>query len=142
MRFDIATYALTSTLTFTVAFVISLRLFVESELYKSVSECYAAYDVEPIDSTLRLLREGAPFPFRFHRQMPAPACNGYIATYFNYVESQKISLLFHTNMAICCAIVMGSIIIKVFFGELWPMESQVGEKTRKKGKGRLQEVVV
>lgn len=102
MRYDIPTYALISTILFTVAVTVSLRSFIYSDIW---STCYSS-DLVSILSTNQI-------------------CNrSYIIAYFSHVESRKISLLAHVNMTICCLVLIGRAIIKVVFGELWPMENQ------------------
>lgn len=102
MKYDIPTYALVSTVTFTVAFIVSLRSFLYSDIWTT---CYSS----DLNSMLSMNQ----------------VCNrSYIVAYFSHVESRKISLLAHVNMTICGSILIGRGIIKLVFGELWPMESQ------------------
>jgi hypothetical protein len=71
MKYDIPTYALVSTITFTVAFIVTLRSFLNSDIWTT---CYSK-DLSSILSTNQI-------------------CNrSYIVAYFSHVESRKISLL-------------------------------------------------
>ncbi|KAG2209443.1 hypothetical protein INT47_008286 [Mucor saturninus] len=100
MKYDIPTYALVSTITFTVAFIVSLRSFTCSDIWTT---CYAPSIMSSNNSI----------------------CNkSYLIAYITHVESRKISLLAHVNMTICGSLLIGRGIIKLVFGELWPMESQ------------------
>ncbi|KAI8997463.1 hypothetical protein BDB01DRAFT_831047 [Pilobolus umbonatus] len=102
MRYDIPTYALVSTIIFTVAVTVSLRSFIYSDIW---STCYSS-DLVTILSTNQICDRN------------------YIIAYFNHVESRKISLLAHVNMAICVSLLIGRAIIRLVFGELFPLESQ------------------
>lgn len=71
MKYDIPTYALVSTITFTVAFIVSLRSFLYSDIWTT---CYSS-DLVSILSTNQICSKS------------------YIIAYFSHVESRKISLL-------------------------------------------------
>lgn len=71
MKYDIPTYSVVSFITFTVAFIVTLRSFLYSDIWTT---CYSK------DPTSILLTN--------------QICNkSYVAAYFSHVESRKISLL-------------------------------------------------
>ncbi|KAL1932912.1 hypothetical protein VTP01DRAFT_8590 [Rhizomucor pusillus] len=103
MRCDLRNYVFTSLVLFFVAFTISLRSFIDSDLRFSVDEC------------IRLE------PFGHGRHL---VCSSHVSAFFSYVEMQKLSLLIHLNMAVCCFVLLGKFVIGIFFGRLSPTESQ------------------
>lgn len=88
MRCDFATYVITSIAIFSAAFAISLKSFINSDLSRSVKECYAASldmeDMWPFDHQQDIQRS---------QLQPAITCTGYVSAFFTFVESQKLSLL-------------------------------------------------
>lgn len=72
MRCDLRNYVFTSLVLFFVAFTISLRSFIDSDLRFSVDEC------------IRLE------PFGHGRHL---VCSSHVSAFFSYVEMQKLSLL-------------------------------------------------
>ena len=82
---DLPTYVFASVVLFSAAFTVSLRSFIGSDLWYSVKECYA-----DLESSEQLLLDVAQSSFRYSRQLP---CRGYVATFFNSIETQKLSLL-------------------------------------------------
>ncbi|CDH53363.1 e3 ubiquitin-protein ligase amfr-like [Lichtheimia corymbifera JMRC:FSU:9682] len=127
MRCDLPTYVFTSLVLFAAAFTVSLQSFIDSELWHSVKECYGVHtDLDLPDATdqLRFNWHTSIPALGYNRQFPAMSCSGYISAFFTSIETQKLSLLIHINMAVCCFVLLGKIVIKLFFGGLLPVESQ------------------
>ncbi|KAL0093002.1 hypothetical protein J3Q64DRAFT_1237218 [Phycomyces blakesleeanus] len=125
MRSDILVYSSVSFITFIVAFVVSLRSFIESDTWNTVNECYSTADIDTMNVVVRLLRESDQPPFRLFGQPDTVVCSSYLSAFFGYIETQKVSLVLHVNMAVCVSIILGRAIIALFFDDLWPTESQV-----------------
>ncbi|KAJ8654247.1 hypothetical protein O0I10_010069 [Lichtheimia ornata] len=127
MRCDLPTYVFTSLVLFAAAFTVSLQSFIDSELWHSVKECYGVHtDLDLPDATdqLRFHWHTSIPALGYNRQFPAMSCSGYISAFFTSIETQKLSLLIHINMAVCCFVLLGKIVIKLFFRGLLPVESQ------------------
>jgi hypothetical protein len=97
MNFNVPTYVWMSFLMFGLAFALTLRSFLTSDMMKSVSDCYTA-DLDTFEGGLRWMDPDSLF-----RQPPMVSCNSYVGAFITFVESQKISLL----VSVACVMTVG-----------------------------------